>query len=155
MSAIVAVGGSGPRARRGPVPLHGTFRRGVHDHHALQVADAEGTIGVGAYDSDSIGDHDRAPIETLRTIGPRLIGLEAVDRDRVAALLTEDGTSPVPTGGALHDRHRAVGPRRATGGTPSSGAARRCRCRHLAPLLRLRSLFDDEDAYVAAIDGLV
>jgi hypothetical protein len=25
----------------------------------------------------------------------------------------------------------------------------------LAPLLRFRSLFDDEDAYVAAIDGLI
>ncbi|MGZ8583615.1 MAG: mandelate racemase/muconate lactonizing enzyme family protein [Actinomycetota bacterium] len=62
----------------------------------LQITDEEGATGIGAYDSDTFGDHDRAPLETLRTIVPRLIGLEADDRDHVAALLTEDGTSPFP-----------------------------------------------------------
>jgi L-alanine-DL-glutamate epimerase-like enolase superfamily enzyme len=62
----------------------------------VRITDDSGTTGVGAYDSDSFGGHDRAPIETLRTIVPRLIGLDADDRDGVAALLTEDGTSPFP-----------------------------------------------------------
>src|SRR5215203_3348940 len=55
-----------------------------------------GSTGIGAYDSYSFCDHDLAPIETLRTIVPRLIGLDTDDRDRVTALLTEDGTSPFP-----------------------------------------------------------
>jgi len=62
----------------------------------VRITDDDGTIGVGAYDSDTFGDHDRAPLETLRTIVPRLIGLDADDREHVAAMLTEDGTSPFP-----------------------------------------------------------
>lgn len=62
----------------------------------VHVVDDGGVTGVGAYDSDSFGDHDRAPLESLRTIVPRLIGLDAEDRDGVAAMLTEDGTSPFP-----------------------------------------------------------
>jgi L-alanine-DL-glutamate epimerase-like enolase superfamily enzyme len=62
----------------------------------LRIADDAGTVGIGAYDSDTFGDHDRAPLETLRTIMPRLIGLDADDREHVAAILTEDGTSPFP-----------------------------------------------------------
>jgi L-alanine-DL-glutamate epimerase-like enolase superfamily enzyme len=62
----------------------------------VRITDDDGTTGIGAYDSDTFGDHDRAPLETLRTIVPRLIGLDAGDRDHVAAMLTEDGTSPFP-----------------------------------------------------------
>ena len=62
----------------------------------VRITDDTGASGTGAYDSDTFGGHDRAPLETLRTIVPRLIGLDADDRDRVAALLTEDGTSPFP-----------------------------------------------------------
>jgi L-alanine-DL-glutamate epimerase-like enolase superfamily enzyme len=62
----------------------------------VRVTVADGTTGLGAYDSDSFGRHDRAPIETLRSIVPRLIGLDAEDRGLVAAMLTEDGTSPFP-----------------------------------------------------------
>lgn len=62
----------------------------------VRITDDAGVSGVGAYDSDTFGDHDRAPLETLRTIVPRLIGLDAEDHERVTALLTDDGTSPFP-----------------------------------------------------------
>ncbi|MGZ8631524.1 MAG: hypothetical protein ACXWZF_11260 [Actinomycetota bacterium] len=64
----------------------------------MRVTDDGGVSGIGAYDSDTFGDHDRAPLETMRTIVPRLIALDADDLDRVAALLTEYGTSPFPPG---------------------------------------------------------
>ncbi len=107
----------------------------------VRITDDAGASGVGAYDSDSFGDHDRAPLETLRTIVPRLIGIDADDRERVAALLTEDGTSPFPPAVrstidmALWDlaARRAGGTlREALGGRAGApGAARRtprCRC---------------------------
>lgn len=62
----------------------------------LRITDADGFWGVGAYDSDTFGMWDRAPIETLRPLLPRLLGREADDRDGAYALVSEDGTSPFP-----------------------------------------------------------
>ena len=62
----------------------------------VRVVDRDGAIGTGAYDSDSYGAWDLAPLETLRTIVPRLVGIDADDRDHVRSILTEDGTSPFP-----------------------------------------------------------
>ena len=62
----------------------------------VRVTDDGGTSGIGAYDSDTFGAWDLAPLETLRTIAPRLIGVDADDREGVSATLTEDGTSPFP-----------------------------------------------------------
>ena len=60
----------------------------------VRITDDAGTVGLGAYDSDSFGDWDRSPLETLRTIVPRLIGTDPDDVDSIQATLTEDGTSP-------------------------------------------------------------
>jgi L-alanine-DL-glutamate epimerase-like enolase superfamily enzyme len=118
------------------------------------VTDADGTVGVGAYDSDSFGGHDRAPIETLRSIVPRLIGLDAEDRDRVAAMLTEDGTSPFPPAVrstidiALWDlaARRANQPlREALGGQPDATSL---------PSYASVPLLDDEPAYLDSIEQL-
>jgi len=120
----------------------------------VRVTDTDGTTGVGAYDSDSFGDHDRAPIETLRPIVPRLIGLDAEDRDHVAALLTEDGTSPFPPAVrstidvALWDlaaRRRGEPLRSTLGGPPD---ATRLPSYASVPLL------DDESAYLDSIEQL-
>ncbi len=62
----------------------------------VRITDEDGVAGIGAYDSDTYGDWDRAPLETLRTLIPPLIGIDAEDRNRVAAMLSEDGTSPFP-----------------------------------------------------------
>ena len=111
--------------------------------------------GVGAYDSDSFGGHDRAPIETLRTIVPRLIGLDADDRDRVAALLTEDGTSPFPPAVrstidiALWDltsRRAGVTLREALGGRAGAPGL---------PAYASVPLLDDEETYLSSIGDLV
>ena len=76
----------------------------------VRVTDDDGTTGYGAYDSDSYGDWDRAPLETLRTARPpparhgRSTTVEAA-----AAVLTEDRHVAVPAGGAVGGRHRDVG----------------------------------------------
>ncbi len=62
----------------------------------VQITDDAGTVGLGAYDSDSYGDWDRSPLETLRTIVPRLMDVDPDDHDPIATLLSEDGTSPFP-----------------------------------------------------------
>ena len=98
----------------------------------VRVTDDSGVVGIGAYDSDSFGDHDLASIETLRTIVPRLIGLDADDRDRVAALLTEDGTSPFPPA-VRSTIDMRPGARRRVARTPCATRRWQTRCsRHLA-----------------------
>ena len=54
----------------------------------VRIADTDGTVGIGAYDADSFGAWDLAPFETLRTILPRLIGLDVEDRDRIFGMIT-------------------------------------------------------------------
>ncbi|WP_159231946.1 mandelate racemase/muconate lactonizing enzyme family protein [Mycolicibacterium vanbaalenii] len=62
----------------------------------LRITDSDGLTGVGAYDSDTFGMWDRGPFETLRPLLPRLMGLEAEDRDGVYTLVSEDNTSAFP-----------------------------------------------------------
>lgn len=62
----------------------------------VRITDADGVTGIGAYDSDTFGMWDRAPIETLRPLLPRLLGADAADRDGMYAMVSEDGTSPFP-----------------------------------------------------------
>jgi L-alanine-DL-glutamate epimerase-like enolase superfamily enzyme len=62
----------------------------------VRITDSAGVTGVGAYDSDTFGMWDRAPIETLRPLLPRLLGRDAEDRDGAYATVSEDGTSPFP-----------------------------------------------------------
>jgi L-alanine-DL-glutamate epimerase-like enolase superfamily enzyme len=121
----------------------------------VRIQDDGGVGGIGAYDSDSYGDHDRAPLETLRTLVPRLIGMDALDRDAVDALLTEDGTSPFAPAVrstidiALWDlaARAANHPLRvALGGDPAATSL---------PSYASIALMDDEDTYVAAIQGWV
>ena len=122
----------------------------------VRVTDDGGTSGIGAYDSDTFGALGPArPLETLRTIVPRLIGVDADDRDRVAALLTEDGTSPFPPAVrstidvALWD----LAARRA--GRPLREVLRTGRRPRRCPSYASVPLLDDEDAYLASIADLV
>jgi L-alanine-DL-glutamate epimerase-like enolase superfamily enzyme len=62
----------------------------------VRVTDADGDEGAGAYDSDTYGEPDRAPLERLRSIVPRLIGLDAEDRRGISSQLTEGGNLPWP-----------------------------------------------------------
>ena len=60
----------------------------------VEITDDGGVVGLGAYDSDSYGDWDLGPLETLRTIVPRLVGADPDDHDAISTLLSEGGTSP-------------------------------------------------------------
>ena len=121
----------------------------------VRITDDSGAMGIGAYDSDSFGDHDRASLETLRTIVPRLVGLDADDRDHVSALLTEDGTSPFPPAVrstidiALWDltaRRAGVTLREALGGRAGAPGL---------PAYASVPLLDDEQHYLSSIGDLV
>ena len=80
----------------------------------VKITDADGADGLGQFDSDSYGAFDLAPLETLRTLAPRLIGRDPLERRRHV------GRAPGPRNGAGHAgralgaRHRAVG----SGGSP-------------------------------------
>ncbi len=79
-----------------------TFRYTAHEPPVtttttvVRVIDVDGAAGVGAYDSDTYGEADRAPLERLRSLIPRLVGRDADDREELAAMLTDGGTSPFP-----------------------------------------------------------
>jgi L-alanine-DL-glutamate epimerase-like enolase superfamily enzyme len=120
----------------------------------VRVIDTDGASGVGAYDSDSFGAWDLAPLETMRTIVPRLVGFDTEDLDRVASLLTEDGTSPFPPAVrsaidvALWDltARRAGRPlRELIAGGPTATTL---------PSYASIALHGDESAYLEAIAGL-
>jgi L-alanine-DL-glutamate epimerase-like enolase superfamily enzyme len=121
----------------------------------VRITDADGTTGIGAYDSDTFGMWDRGPIETLRPLLPRLLGMDADDRDAVYALVSEDNTSAFPPAvrstidTALWDlaSRRSDKPLRemlAGGVTPTS-----------LPGYASVPLLDDEDAYRNALTGFV
>jgi L-alanine-DL-glutamate epimerase-like enolase superfamily enzyme len=120
----------------------------------VRVVDDGGVAGIGAYDSDTFGDWDRAPLETLRSILPRLIGLETDDREHVEAMLTEDGTSPFPPAVrstidvALWDlaARRAGVPLRVELGGPAGATT--------LPSYASVPLLDDERSYLASIQRL-
>lgn len=121
----------------------------------LRITDAEGATGIGAYDSDTFGMWDHAPIETLRPLLPRLLGADAEDRDRVYALVSEDDTSPFPPAvrstidTALWDlasRRRGVPLREMLARGPTATSL---------PGYASVPLLDDEAAYEAALAGFV
>ena len=121
----------------------------------VRMTDADGASGIGAYDSDTFGAWDLAPIETLRPIIPRLIGLDADDPDHVEAMLSDDRTSPFPPAVrstidiALWDlaARRAGVPLRQSLCGPSEETS--------LPSYASVPLLDDEQAYLASIEGWV
>jgi L-alanine-DL-glutamate epimerase-like enolase superfamily enzyme len=121
----------------------------------VRVTGEDGTTGYGAYDSDSHGTWDRAPIETLRPLVPRLIGLDTDAVDAAEAVLTDDGTSPFPPAVrsavdiAMWDaraKARSVPLRVALGGE---------RAVDVLPSYASVALHDDEPAYLDGVAALV
>jgi L-alanine-DL-glutamate epimerase-like enolase superfamily enzyme len=60
----------------------------------VRVTDRDGVIGLGQFDSDSYGAFDLAPLETLRTLAPRLIGRDPSDRVAVWDEIRDQGNAP-------------------------------------------------------------
>ena len=60
----------------------------------VRITDADGAQGLGQFDSDSYGAFDLAPLETLRTLAPRLIGGDPLDRVATWDDLRDHGTAP-------------------------------------------------------------
>jgi len=121
----------------------------------IRLTDTNGVTGIGAYDSDTFGMWDHAPIETLRPLLPRLIGRDTEDRDGAYALVSEDNTSPFPPAvrstidTALWDmasRRQGVPLRELLAGGPTATSL---------PGYASVPLFDDEDAYRSALAGFV
>ena len=60
----------------------------------VRVTDGDGVTGLGQFDSDSYGAFDLAPLETLRTIAPRVIGRDPRERRAIWDELRDHGTAP-------------------------------------------------------------
>lgn len=60
----------------------------------VKITDAEGAQGLGQFDSDSYGAFDLAPLETLRTLAPRLIGRDPLERVATWDEIRDLGTAP-------------------------------------------------------------
>ena len=60
----------------------------------VKITDAEGAQGLGQFDSDSYGAFDLAPLETLRTLAPRLIGRDPLERVATWDEIRDHGTAP-------------------------------------------------------------
>ena len=60
----------------------------------VRITDADGADGLGQFDSDSYGAFDLAPLETLRTLAPRLIGRDPLERVATWDELRDHGTAP-------------------------------------------------------------
>jgi L-alanine-DL-glutamate epimerase-like enolase superfamily enzyme len=60
----------------------------------VRITDADGAAGLGQFDSDSYGAFDLAPLETLRTLAPRLLGRSPEDRGSIWDELRDHGTAP-------------------------------------------------------------
>ena len=60
----------------------------------VKITDADGAHGLGQFDSDSYDAFDLAPLETLRTLAPRLIGREPLDRVATWDDIRDHGTAP-------------------------------------------------------------
>lgn len=120
----------------------------------VRVTDENGATGIGAYDSDSFGDWDLAPLEALRTLLPRLLGVDADDHEHVAAVLTEDGTMAFPPAVrstidiALWDLTGRVAERSLHATLGGAADARSLPSYASVPFLH------DESAYLTTIDGL-
>jgi L-alanine-DL-glutamate epimerase-like enolase superfamily enzyme len=81
----------------------------------VRITDADGAQGLGQFDSDSYGAFDLAPLETLRTLAPRLIGRDPLDRVATWDELRDHGTAPDMPGvrSALDIAHWDLAARRA------------------------------------------
>ncbi len=60
----------------------------------VRITDADGIVGLGQFDSDSYGAFDLAPLETLRTLAPRLIGRDPLERVATWDEIRDHGTAP-------------------------------------------------------------
>jgi L-alanine-DL-glutamate epimerase-like enolase superfamily enzyme len=60
----------------------------------VKITDADGVVGLGQFDSDSYGAFDLAPLETLRTLAPRLIGRDPFERVATWDEIRDHGTAP-------------------------------------------------------------
>ncbi len=121
----------------------------------VRVTDGGGASGVGAYDSDSFGAWDLAPLETLRTIVPRLIGIDAADRKIVRSIVTEDGTSPfAPAARSAIDIALWDLAARRAGRPLHEEMGGRVEATTL-PAYASLALHEDEDAYLGSIADLV
>jgi L-alanine-DL-glutamate epimerase-like enolase superfamily enzyme len=121
----------------------------------VRITDETGWVGFGAYDSDSFGDWDRAPLETLRTIAPRLVGVDTSDHERLQDMLTEDGTLPFAPAVRsaidiacwdIESRHDGLPLHRSLGGDAA---------RTSLPAYASVPTFGDTGAYMDAIEGYV
>jgi L-alanine-DL-glutamate epimerase-like enolase superfamily enzyme len=121
----------------------------------VRISDGSGAIGVAAYDSDSFGSWDLSPLETLRTIVPRLIGIDAGDRELVRSIVTEDGTSPfAPAARSAIDIALWDLSARRTGHPLREELGGRADATTL-PAYASLALHEDEDAYLGSIAQLV
>jgi L-alanine-DL-glutamate epimerase-like enolase superfamily enzyme len=121
----------------------------------VRIFDQDGHEGIGAYDSDSFGEWDLAPLETLRPLLPSLIGFDVTDHVGLSALLTEDGTSPFPpavrsaidiAAWDLTARRRGESVLRSLGGEEPAGSL---------PSYASIPLLADERTYLDAIESYV
>jgi L-alanine-DL-glutamate epimerase-like enolase superfamily enzyme len=121
----------------------------------VQITDDEGGAGLGAYDSDSFGDWDRGPLETLRTVVPRLVGVDPDDHDAIWALLSEDGTSPFAPAArsAIDMACWDLAARRA--GQPLHTRLGGDAAKTSLPAYASVPTFDDEAAYMDAVEDYV
>ena len=87
--------GAGARPRPAPSRVHGPPPGPVHHEHpgARSPTPTEPT-GLGQFDSDSYGAFDLAPLETLRTLAPRLIGRDPLERVATWDEIRDHGTAP-------------------------------------------------------------
>ena len=60
----------------------------------VKITDTDGAQGLGQFDSDSVGAFDLAPLETLRTLAPRLLGRDPLDRVATWDEIRDHGTAP-------------------------------------------------------------
>ena len=131
--------GSSARARRRTVPLHRRSRtRCTPPRRWSGSRTTDGASGIGAYDSDSYGDWDRARSRRFARSSPRLVGMDPDDHDGDRPRCSpRTARSPVPARGAVDDRHRLLGPRRATAGQPLHRGLGGDPASDVAPVLRL------------------
>ena len=60
----------------------------------VTITDADGAHGLGQFDSDSYGAFDMAPLETLRTLAPLLVGRDPLERRATWDEIRDHGTAP-------------------------------------------------------------
>lgn len=59
----------------------------------VRITDGDGAQGLGQFDSDSYGAFDLAPLETLRTLAPRLLGRDPLERATTWDEIRDHGTA--------------------------------------------------------------